>query len=711
MKFDYKTFFSALLAISVSVSAAAAAETALIELYADSENAGSDSSDAEFDIVELKTEYFTLEYSEITYSGSANKPAITAKIGGSELAENTDFIAEYPEDSVSAGEKTVIVSGIGAYSGSVELSYTVNPYNGLNAGVTAAVEPCVYDGSAKCPKALVVFGDSVLKEGRDFTAEYANNVNATTASDKAKCILTFMGNFSGTRTVMFDITKASSENYEITFKANRGINTVFDLSPLKPSGALFGTPTYNSADFDPTNKPKIAFNELRFALNSSFRGSTDIRVPVKNLRNYADYELVFTVTAVEKGVPMTVIKKISKTYDGTPITAEALANNGSYGELDGQRIDGSWELLDEPPSLPCDTAVRVRFTPYDQTLEPAVGIAAVSISKLWASGFSVSAPSRAERGGSVSVEISGVPEDYTGEILLKSSKDGAEGFSLTKSSDTEYTAVFPDADMLCTFSAELAGDKIYAAKAAEFTVRVGNAELPEEQIPAKVTTDEELAEMAESAENGAEIFAEGCKSIPAEIVKTAAEKDLTFCVKLNDTYTWKIKASLLSKQDTLNLALTPAVIPYKLTERVGGDTSASFTVAAKNLGGGASIEVTAAKYGDDKPRYANLFLYNTNGELSFVSCNLTDKNGKSELRISQNGKYVVISDFETKMPGDLDNNMAVNAHDATEVLKITAGITEEKNSKADVDNNGIINAHDAAEILKKAAGMKNVIDN
>lgn len=725
MRYTYKHILSAFLAASIAVTSAFAAAEPVESEPVESEPTESEptesepvesepveSEPAESEPVELKSENFTIEYTEIMYDGEEHKPTISAKIGDSELTVDVDFTVEYPEDCTCAGEKKIVVSGAGAYSGSAEFPYTIKPLDvAKTENISVNVPLCVYNGDAQCPKAIVKFGEKPLVEGVDFTAAYSNNINAT-ASEKAKCVLTFRGNYTGIRTVLFDIAKVPSDDREIIIKANRGKNTVFNLSALKPSGASFGTPIYDPSDFDSTNKPKIAFNELKFSLNPELQGNTEIRVPVKNRRNYEDYELVFTVESVEKSVPTPVIRKIFKEYDGKPITADALANNGSYAELDGKRIDGTWSFIDEPPVLPCDVVLQVMFTPADSSLETAYGVVEVSISKLLAPGFSVSVnPSHAEIGESVSVKVSGVPDDYNGEIRVKSSGEGAEGFLLTRKSDTEYTARFPEIDALYTFTAELVGNEIYAARAAEFTVRVGNAILPEEETPARVTTNAELAEMVVFADEGAEITAEGCKSIPAEIVEAAAQKRLILRVKLNDTYTWAIQTDKLSRVGELNLALTPAVIPYVLRERIGGDTSASFTMGADNLGKGGSIEVSVGKYDDGVQRFANLFLYNTSGELEFVSCNGVDENGKSELAISKRGKYVVLTDTETKMLGDLNNDMRINAKDATEVLKIVAEITKEKNMKGDVDGDGIITAKDVTQILRYVVGLPNSIGN
>ena len=130
-----------------------------------------------------------------------------------------------------------------------------------------------------------------------------------------------------------------------------------------------------------------------------------------------------------------------------------------------------------------------------------------------------------------------------------------------------------------------------------------------------------------------------------------------------------------------------------------------------NLGSGAFLEVTTAHYDDGILRFANLFLYNTNGELEFVSCNRVDENNKSSLAIFKRGKYAVITDTETKMPGDLNNDMKINAKDATEVLKITVKLTEATNMNGDVNGDGFINAKDATEILKYVVGLPSALDN
>ena len=74
----------------------------------------------------LVADKFTLNQIEFTYNGEAQKPTVSVA-DGSNLAEGTDYTVTYPEASTNAGSYTVKVTGQGNYTGTVELSYKINP--------------------------------------------------------------------------------------------------------------------------------------------------------------------------------------------------------------------------------------------------------------------------------------------------------------------------------------------------------------------------------------------------------------------------------------------------------------------------------------------------------------------------------------------------------------------------------------------------------
>lgn len=68
----------------------------------------------------LVADDFTLSQTEFTYTGSEQKPTVSA-------AEGIDYTVTYPEASTNAGSYKVTVTGKGNYNGAVELSYKINP--------------------------------------------------------------------------------------------------------------------------------------------------------------------------------------------------------------------------------------------------------------------------------------------------------------------------------------------------------------------------------------------------------------------------------------------------------------------------------------------------------------------------------------------------------------------------------------------------------
>lgn len=62
----------------------------------------------------------------------------------------------------------------------------------------------IYTGSEVKPSVKLTYGSYELKAGTDYTVSYSNNINET---DSASIRITGNGNFSGTQTCTFKITK------------------------------------------------------------------------------------------------------------------------------------------------------------------------------------------------------------------------------------------------------------------------------------------------------------------------------------------------------------------------------------------------------------------------------------------------------------------------------------------------------------------------
>lgn len=105
--------------------------------------------------------------------------------------------------------------------------------------------------------------------------------------------------------------------------------------------------------------------------------------------------------------------------------------------------------------------------------------------------------------------------------------------------------------------------------------------------------------------------------------------------------------------------------------------------------------------------FANLYKYDEAGKkLDFIACVKVDDDGIARFGAVEAGDYAVYTDKVTHIKGDMDNNIGVNALDASVILRWITGLTVlDDPMKGDVDGNGVVNANDAAVILKKAVGL------
>ncbi len=80
----------------------------------------------------------TLSYTSVTYNGAAHEPSVTAVHGTTTLTQGTDYTVSY-SNNVNAGTATVTVTGIGDYTGTTELSFTIGKAaQTLSAEISAA---------------------------------------------------------------------------------------------------------------------------------------------------------------------------------------------------------------------------------------------------------------------------------------------------------------------------------------------------------------------------------------------------------------------------------------------------------------------------------------------------------------------------------------------------------------------------------------------
>ena len=144
----------------------------------------------------------TVNPTSYTYDGNAKTPTVTIKDGNTTLTKDTDYTVAY-SDNTNAGTGKVTITGKGNYSGTnTKGTFTINPAN-VDFGVTLSETSYEYDGSAKTPGVTVKAGNTTLTKDTDYTVAYSDNTNAGTG----KVTITGKGNYAGSKTVNFTITK------------------------------------------------------------------------------------------------------------------------------------------------------------------------------------------------------------------------------------------------------------------------------------------------------------------------------------------------------------------------------------------------------------------------------------------------------------------------------------------------------------------------
>ncbi|MBE5878758.1 MAG: hypothetical protein E7288_02130 [Lachnospiraceae bacterium] len=147
-----------------------------------------------------------LENSVYTSDEIEVKPTVT--LAGKTLVEKKDYVLEY-SGNINPGTAKVTIKGIHAYSGSLTKKFKILPYNliadeeNLVSGLPESALTYSYVKGGVKPKLTLMYGNMLLKEGKDYTLSYKGNnkvTNAATLTVKGK------GRFAGSKKYQFGIT-------------------------------------------------------------------------------------------------------------------------------------------------------------------------------------------------------------------------------------------------------------------------------------------------------------------------------------------------------------------------------------------------------------------------------------------------------------------------------------------------------------------------
>lgn len=261
----------------------------------------------QFAPIDIKDAKVTLERTEYPYDGTDKTPAVTVELNGKTLVLNMDYIVSY-KDNTHPGTATVTVTGKVGYTGTQTKTFTItggdennngggtngsgsdgngngsgdntgnsdnpggsggNSGGGGNTGGTGgntgggssvsrgnlskatiklSQTSYTYDGKAKTPVATVVLNGKTLVSSTDYTVSYSDNIKVGTA----KVTVTGKGNYTGSKTATFTITKASNQAATSITCKKTVYKVAYGTKPFKINASSKGKMAFTSS------KPKIA---------------------------------------------------------------------------------------------------------------------------------------------------------------------------------------------------------------------------------------------------------------------------------------------------------------------------------------------------------------------------------------------------------------------------------------------------------------------
>lgn len=147
----------------------------------------------------------TVTAKDMMYTGKPVKAAVTVKKGKLTLKQNTDYTVTY-KNNVEAGMGTVVITGKGNYTGTIEKEFRIILKNAsaltIKGEGNKPLATQTYNGTQLKPTIEVYNGKTLLTEDADYIVTYGENIKA----GKGQITIEGIGIYAGKKTVTFQIT-------------------------------------------------------------------------------------------------------------------------------------------------------------------------------------------------------------------------------------------------------------------------------------------------------------------------------------------------------------------------------------------------------------------------------------------------------------------------------------------------------------------------
>ena len=186
----------------------------------------------------------------------------------------------------------------------------------------------------------------------------------------------------------------------------------------------------------------------------------------------------------------------------------------------------------------------------------------------------------------------------------------------------------------------------------------------------------------------------GSMTVPADVIRAIRDRNITAAFNVDEAKSWTVNGAEIATVGAAELGIYTGASSVQ-----GARGSAALRFSVKNTGINAllNVKLNAKNAG----MFANLYSI-ANGKAEFAGTAKIGKDGSVTLSgANVKGEYVIMVGEYSDLLGDADNDGALNALDASAILRHIVGIEDAENPlMADFNGDGIINALDASAILK-----------
>ena len=200
-----------------------------------------------------------LDQSSVLYDGNTHYPEISVSVDGKELPTSNYTVTWDDYDFISAGTKNLTVSLNGNYLGSKSTSYAITQKqisSDSDVEVTLSQNEFSYNSKEQKPSIeSVKLGDLILTKEKDYDIVWENpdknddGDSDYSSSGKKKFKLEFKGNFSGSKTVEYEIKNLDVSSCTVNLSQDE---FAYNSKEQKPSveSVTYGDLTLTENDYD-----------------------------------------------------------------------------------------------------------------------------------------------------------------------------------------------------------------------------------------------------------------------------------------------------------------------------------------------------------------------------------------------------------------------------------------------------------------------------